>query len=1143
MNRDLGRPDLSGVLEGLKDFQRETTEYVFRRLYTDADQTDRFLIADEVGLGKTLVARGIIARAIEHLWEEVDRIDIIYVCSNADIARQNINRLNVNVAGQGGVALASRITLLPTVLCGLKQNKVNFVSLTPGTSFDLRSSLGRADERALLYWLLWEAWELRGTGPLNVLRGNASKDSFRALAGSFKKYYSIEPSLAAEFVRALEQPAVSGAGDGKESLRSRFEELSERFHRARKHIPPRDATDRAHLVGELRTLLAATCIEALEPDLVILDEFQRFKHLLTGEDEASQLARKLFQYSDEASRARVLLLSATPYKMYTLDQESSDDDHYEDFVSTLAFLLHEQDGAGGLEQLLKRYRRELYRLGDGTDGAAERLQELKHELETRLRSVMVRTERLAVSDDRNGMLVQIPPQSVRLESRDLQAYVGLQEVAGVLEQGDVLEYWKTAPYLLNFMDDYKLKRALKDAVSTLEGQTGLARVLAAAGGLLFPWSDWRRYKETDPGNPRLRGLLADTVDAGAWRLLWIPPALPYYALRGPFADPCASRLTKRLIFSGWHVVPKAVAALVSYDAERRMMRSFEANPENSPEARKRRPPLLRFARAEGRLTGMPVLGLLYPSTTLAREADPLAIAGQIIAEQDASTARIPTRDDVLKRAERRVKELLTAISADDESSGPEDEHWYWAAPILLDLQFDADSTGEWFSRRELATKWGAGIPERGTEGEESPWAEHVAEARKLVEGGVQLGRQPADLSMVLAQRAIAGPAVAALRALLRVTGSEAQDLQVAQEVRDCAAQVAWAFRNLFNLPVVMALIRGMNREEPYWRRVLEYCVDGCLQATLDEYVHVLRESLGLVGKAPGEVVEEISDAIRSALTLRTSTLLADDVQVDPSGEEVILDRRGMRARFALRFGDERPEEGQEVTRATHVREAFNSPFWPFVLVTTSVGQEGLDFHPYCHAVVHWDLPSNPVDLEQREGRVHRYKGHAVRKNLALKYRGAALAHVVGGQGAPVKVAEDLWEFLFAAAVRDREEGLSDLVPFWLYALEEGARIERHVPTLPLSRDIDRLAALRRSLAVYRMVFGQPRQEDLLAYLLERLPGPDAARILGELRIDLSPPASREEVNSRPDTSSGSNRETGIVETLRRLARKIQGGSA
>lgn len=48
----------------------------------------------------------------------------------------------------------------------------------------------------------------------------------------------------------------------------------------------------------------------------------------------------------------------------------------------------------------------------------------------------------------------------------------------------------------------------------------------------------------------------------------------------------------------------------------------------------------------------------------------------------------------------------------------------------------------------------------------------------------------------------------------------------------------------------------------------------------------------------------------------------------------------------------------------------------------SRSEEGLDFHRYCHAVVHWNLPSNPIDLEQREGRVHRYKGHAVRKNVA-----------------------------------------------------------------------------------------------------------------------------------------------------------------
>jgi hypothetical protein len=76
----------------------------------------------------------------------------------------------------------------------------------------------------------------------------------------------------------------------------------------------------------------------------------------------------------------------------------------------------------------------------------------------------------------------------------------------------------------------------------------------------------------------------------------------------------------------------------------------------------------------------------------------------------------------------------------------------------------------------------------------------------------------------------------------------------------------------------------------------------------------------------------------------------------------------------------------------------------------------------------------------------------------------------------------------------------------LYPLPEGATIERHVPALPLSRDLDRLAALRRSLAVYRMVFDQPRQEDLLEYLLGHLPKERVKQILDELRVDLSPPA-------------------------------------
>ena len=94
MNKQ-NRPNTKAILDGLKDFQRNTVEYVFRRMYLDDDRAYRFLVADEVGLGKTLVARGLIAKTIDHLWNEDRRIDIIYVCSNAEIARQNIARLNV----------------------------------------------------------------------------------------------------------------------------------------------------------------------------------------------------------------------------------------------------------------------------------------------------------------------------------------------------------------------------------------------------------------------------------------------------------------------------------------------------------------------------------------------------------------------------------------------------------------------------------------------------------------------------------------------------------------------------------------------------------------------------------------------------------------------------------------------------------------------------------------------------------------------------------------------------------------------------------------------------------------------------------------------------------------------------------------
>ena len=85
----------------------------------------------------------------------------------------------------------------------------------------------------------------------------------------------------------------------------------------------------------------------------------------------------------------------------------------------------------------------------------------------------------------------------------------------------------------------------------------------------------------------------------------------------------------------------------------------------------------------------------------------------------------------------------------------------------------------------------------------------------------------------------------------------------------------------------------------------------------------------------------------------------------------------------------------------------------------------------------------------------------------------------------------------------RSPGKSEIFPYWLFPGE--AKIERCVPNLPLSREVQRLQALRRALTVYRMAFGHARQEDVLEHLLARVPQERREELCMILQIDLSPP--------------------------------------
>jgi superfamily II DNA or RNA helicase len=65
--------------------------------------------------------------------------------------------------------------------------------------------------------------------------------------------------------------------------------------------------------------------------------------------------------------------------------------------------------------------------------------------------------------------------------------------------------------------------------------------------------------------------------------------------------------------------------------------------------------------------------------------------------------------------------------------------------------------------------------------------------------------------------------------------------------------------------------------------------------------------------------------------------------------------------------------------------AFNTPFFPEVLVASSVLAEGVDLHLGCRYVIHHDLSWNPSTLEQRTGRVDRIgaKAEAVLKPIEV----------------------------------------------------------------------------------------------------------------------------------------------------------------
>ena len=189
------------------------------------------------------------------------------------------------------------------------------------------------------------------------------------------------------------------------------------------------------------------------------------------------------------------------------------------------------------------------------------------------------------------------------------------------------------------------------------------------------------------------------------------------------------------------------------------------------------------------------------------------------------------------------------------------------------------------------------------------------------------------------------------------------------------------FVELFKGDVGRAAVRSVYPEKPYPCAVEQYCEDGCFKDMIEEYIDLLAGEYGKTDAA-------MARAVRRAAGLRISSpklYVRDNPRCVSRDNPCCVSEESIQAanRFAVGLFPEN-ETGSDLTRRMgNIKGAFNSPFWPFVFTSTSIGAEGIDLHWYARNVVHWSIPARPLDIEQREGRVLRYNCHAFRLNKAL----------------------------------------------------------------------------------------------------------------------------------------------------------------
>ncbi len=1001
-----------------KPFQTATAN-VALRAFADSAGPRRFLVADEVGLGKTVVARTVIQ---EMLRRRQKPLVVFYVASNMTIAQQNRSRLLDFLPKErrlASCARADRLTLAANpVARPSKDERLHLYTLTPDTSVPLyrrRGGAGRVDERALIHQLISRRFPTRDTSAFNLFcRGRSGSDGWQAALDRQKEIEHIRTVQDVFFDEVKYDDELKLNGLDSESLGALIDE-------ALRGRP-------TWLLGRLRNALALAAMSEVNPDLIIFDEFQKFRELLIDSPGfTADKVTRILRGEGTAHPPAILLLSATPYRHYiSRREESGGRSHHAEFFDLIHFLFGKHSRQPHqIERELTEFRNEML----SPQANFDHLGTLQKSLESRLRPVMSRTERPHAAFENASF--ERPDLAAKVIGEDLRVFKHWVERLRRSELSRnqsrrlnltsfAVPYWFSIPLPAQMMSDaYVAWRHAHHG--RRPGEPGL------------PKKDRNRLRAPNTWpHPQLRAASALMPPERLSRP-WLAPSLPWWKLEGIWEDnrddlqqPNGTRPAdgKLLVFSRFKAVPPSLASLLSFGMESQLGNQLGHNYDRAAKAH----PLQLKSDGRG------LLSLFFPSPTLIANTDPRAVA--------ATSLR-----DIRKAMAAQVRALFRTLEISVRRRGKARPLWYLLAALegtreRSELKRRAIHIGvTWNSIRKFWMKVAGDAPGQQTIMADltDQWATAArAGFAEVTEGELAL----------LTDFALSGPGVVLGRALYRF------DERCLDEERFCGLlDLSWnGLRTYLNRSWFKAVLT--RRRQHYIRAIPEAVVAGNLESVLDEH-------LWISSRLDGDAVANFPDELRKVLNLVNGRQRV----FEPGADEFTL-----RCHAAMPFSDAKSDgaAGEERLRTDDLRRAFNSPFWPHVLATTSLGQEGLDFHVWCRHLLHWDLPHSPLDLEQREGRIQRFGGLSTRSILANQFGEAVLA-------VHTKLKSP-WQTLAEMAESASSKDLSGLSPWWGC---DGEAIERHIVKLHHSRHVLRFNELSKQRLLYRLALGQPHQQDFM----------------------------------------------------------------